>query len=135
MQISFSRHANVTVMHLLGDVDSSNYTEAIVGAQEAYHEGARDLLLDLEKVPYVSSAGLMAFHTIARIFAGHSIQGGEGGRPSFRSINPKEDAAAREHFKLLNPQPAVEQVLDVIGLTQFFEIYKDLEEGVNSFAA
>lgn len=135
MQISFSKHANVTVMHLLGDVDSSNYTEVILKAQETYDEGVRDFLLDLEKVPYVSSAGLMAFHTIARIFAGHSIQGGESGRPTFRSINPKDDAAAREHFKLLNPQSAVEQVLDVIGLTQFFEIYMDLDEGVNSFAA
>jgi anti-anti-sigma regulatory factor len=134
MQISLSNHGNVTVMRLMGDVDSSNYTEVIVKAQEVYSEGVRDLLLDLEKVPYVSSAGLMAFHTIARIFAGHSIHGSESGRPAFRSINPEEDASAREHFKLLNPQPAVDQVLDVIGLKQFFEIHTDLEAGVKSFS-
>jgi anti-anti-sigma regulatory factor len=134
MQISFSKHGNVTVMHLVGDVDSSNYTEVIVKAQAVYDEGSRNLLLDLEKVPYVSSAGLMAFHTIARIFAGHSIQGKEGSRPVFRSINPKEDAPARERFKLLNPQASVEQVLDVIGLKQFFEIHTDLDTGVKSFA-
>lgn len=134
MQISLSKHANVAVMHLVGDLDSSNYTEIIVKAQEVYDEGARNLLLDLEKVPYVSSAGLMAFHTIARIFAGHSIQGNSGGRPTFRAINTKEDASAREHFKLLNPQAAVEHVLDVIGLKQFFEIFTDLDTGVKSFA-
>jgi anti-anti-sigma regulatory factor len=121
-------------MRLMGDVDSSNYTDVILKAQAIYDEGARNLLLDLEKVPYVSSAGLMAFHTIARIFAGHSIQGSGNGRPTFRSINPKEDAPARDHFKLLNPQPAVEQVLDVIGLAQFFEIHTDLEEGLRSYS-
>lgn len=136
MQISIANRAHVAVMSLLGELDSSNYTTVIVKAQELYDDGARNLLLDLEKVPYVSSAGLMAFHTMARIFAGHSIQGtGGAGRPTFRSINPKEDASAREHVKLLNPQPAVEQVLDVIGLTQFFEIYRTLDEGVNSFPA
>ncbi|MBI3165974.1 MAG: STAS domain-containing protein [Anaerolineales bacterium] len=134
MQISFSKHGDVTVMHLKGDVDSSNYTDVIVRAQEVYNEGSRNLLLDLVKVPYVSSAGLMAFHTIARIFAGHSIKGGENGRPTFRSINPTEDALARDRFKLLNPQPAVEQVLDVIGLNQFFEIHTDLDAGVRSFS-
>lgn len=134
MQISFSKQPNVTVMHLMGDVDSSNYTDVIIKAQEAYDDGARNLLLDLTKVPYVSSAGLMAFHTLARIFSGHSIQGGESGRPTFRAINPKEDASVREHFKLLNPQPAVEQVLDVIGLKQFFAIYTDLDTAISSFS-
>ena len=134
MQISFSKHGDVTVMQLMGDLDSSNYTDIIVKAQEVYNDGGRNLLLDLGKVPYVSSAGLMAFHTIARIFAGHSIKGGENGRPTFRSINPKEDASARDRLKLLNPQPAVEQVLDVIGLKQFFEIHTDLDAGVRSFS-
>lgn len=133
MQISFSRQENVTILHLMGDVDSSNYTEVIIKAQELYDDGTRNLLLNLAKVPYVSSAGLMAFHTIARVFAGHSIQGGESGRPTFRSINPKDDASAREHVKLLSPQMAVEQVLDVIGLKQFFEIYTDLDTALKSF--
>ncbi|MFN8434631.1 MAG: STAS domain-containing protein [Anaerolineales bacterium] len=133
MQLSFSKQDNVTVLHVMGDVDSSNYTEVIIKAQQLFDDGTRNLLLDLANVPYVSSAGLMAFHTIARVFAGHSIQGGESGRPTFRSINPKDDASAREHVKLLSPQPAVEQVLDVIGLKQFFEIYTDLKAAVQSF--
>lgn len=134
MQISFSKHANVTVMHLMGDVDSTNYTDVVIKAQEIYNEGARNLLLDLTKVAYVSSAGLMAFHTLARIFSGHSIESKDNSRPIFRAINTKEDFSVREHFKLLNPQPAVEQVLDVVGLKQFLEIHTDLDTGVNSFS-
>lgn len=136
MQISISKQGHVAIMHLMGDLDSSNYTDVIIRAQEVYDEGARDLLLDLEKVPYVSSAGLMAFHTVARIFAGHSIQGKEGssGRPTFRAINPKEDLSVREHFKLLKPQAPVVQVLEVIGLKQYLEVFTDLETAVNSFS-
>jgi anti-anti-sigma factor len=136
MQISISKQegkVSVTILHIQGDVDASNYINMIDKAQEAYNDGARYLLLDFEKVPYVSSAGLMALHTIARIFSGQMTQAKDGGRPVFRSLNPKQDSSAREHVKLLNPQPAVEQVLEVVGLKQFFEIYTDLNTAVNSF--
>ena len=133
MQITFSKQAQITIMHILGDIDASNYTFVIDKAQEAYNEGARHLVLDLEKVPYISSAGLMALHTIARIFTGQMTQTKDGGRPVFRSINPKQDSSAKEHVKLLNPQLAVEQVLEVVGLKQFFEVYTDLDAAVKSF--
>ena len=137
MQISLSKHEGkvpVTVLEVHGDIDASNYTIVIEKAQEAYNEGARHLLLDLEKVPYVSSAGLMALHTSARIFSGQLTQTKDGGRPVFRSLNPKQDTAAtKEHVKLLHPQPPVDQVLEVVGLKQFFEIYTDLDTAIKSF--
>jgi len=135
MQISFSTQANIGVMHLTGEVDSSNYTEVITRAQKAYDEGARNLLLDLAQVSYVSSAGLMAFHTIARIYSGQTLLDANSGRPIFRAINPRQDSSAREHLKLLNPQAAVDQVLDVVGLKTFFEIYTDMEAALASFSA
>jgi anti-anti-sigma regulatory factor len=133
MQISFSKQEDVTIMYILGDVDSSSYTDVINKAQEIYDEGARNLLIDLSKVPYVSSAGLMAFHTIARIFAGQPVKAKDGGRPSFRAINLQEDASARERVKLLSPQTSVEQVLDMVGLTAFFQIFDDFDTAVRSF--
>jgi anti-anti-sigma factor len=136
MQISLSKQEGkvpVTVLHIQGDIDASNYTTIIDKAQEVYNEGARHLLLDLEKVPYVSSAGLMALHTIARIFTGQMTQTKDGGRPVFRSINPQQDSSVKQHVKLLHPQPAVDQVLEVVGLKQFFEVYTDLDTAVQSF--
>lgn len=136
MQISFSKQESrvaVTIMHLSGDIDSSNYTDVINQAQQTYDDGARDLLIDLSNVPYVSSAGLMSLHSVVKIFAGQSMQATDGGRRSFRAINPQQDAAAREHVKLLNPQPAVEQLLDVVGLKEFFDIHTDLDGAVKSF--
>jgi anti-anti-sigma regulatory factor len=136
MQISLSKQAGrvpVTIMQLTGELDASNYTDVINRAQESYDDGVRDLLMDLSKVPYVSSAGLMSLHAVVLIFAGQSMQSKETGRPSFRSINPQRDSVGLQHVKLLSPQSAVEQVLDVVGLKQFFDIHTDLETAVQSF--
>lgn len=136
MQISFSTQQGnvpVVVMTLTGNIDASTYTDVIEKAQKAFDEGARNLLIDLGEVPYVSSAGLMSLHTVVKIFAGQSVQPKDGGRPSFRAINKDQDAAVRAHVKLLNPQPAVEQVLEMVGLKLFFDIHTSLETAVNSF--
>jgi anti-anti-sigma regulatory factor len=136
MQISFSKlegRGPVTIMKLAGNLDASNYVEVISKAQETYDEGARSLLLDLSEVPYVSSAGLMSLHSMALIFGGYSMKSKESGRPSFRSVNAQNEKIVRQHVKLLSPQPAVEQVLDVVGLKQFLDIYTDLDTAVQSF--
>jgi len=136
MQISFSKQEGripVTVMHLTGNLDASNYTDIIAKAQEIYNEGTRDLLIDLSKVPYISSAGLMSLHAVVLIFAGKSVLSKETNRPSFRSIDPQRDKAGLQHVKLLSPQIAVEQVLDVVGLKQFLDIHTDLETAIQSF--
>jgi anti-anti-sigma regulatory factor len=136
MNITFSTKEGrvpVTVLHLNGELDASTYTEVIKKAQESYDGGARDLLIDLSKVPYISSAGLMSLHTVALIFAGQSLNPNSSGRPTFRSLDPNRDQVAREHVKLLSPQPAVAQVLDTVGLNSFFEVFEDLEGAVKSF--
>lgn len=134
MQITMSNHENVAVMQLTGNVDASNYTEVIDRAQQVYDDGARNLLIDMGKVEYVSSAGLMALHTVVRIFMGHSINTKDGGRPIFRSVNPQQDLAGRDRVKLLAPQPAVAQVLDVTGLKQLLQVFTNFDEALKSFA-
>ena len=136
MQITFSKSEGrvlVMVMKIEGNIDAASYTEVINKAQEVYDTGMRDLLIDLSEVPFVSSAGLMSLNTVVKIFSGQSIQSSGGGRPSFKSINKEADMPMREHVKLLNPQPEVEQVLDVVGLKEFFDIHTDFETAVNSF--
>jgi len=136
MQVNFSKQEGrvpVTIMQLIGNLDSSNYTEVIAKAQDVYDACVQDLLIDLSEVPYVSSAGLMSLHSVALIFAGHSMKSKETGRPIFRSINAQNEQTVRQHVKLLSPQPDVEQVLEVVGLKQFLDIYTDLETAMQSF--
>jgi anti-anti-sigma regulatory factor len=136
MQITFSKQEGrvpVTIMKLTGNLDASNYASIIAKAQETYDDGVRSLLIDLSSVPYVSSAGLMSLHSTALIFAGFSMKPKEGGRPAFRSINSENSKIVREHLKLFGPQPAVEQVLEVVGLKQFLDIHTDLDTAVQAF--
>jgi anti-anti-sigma regulatory factor len=42
-------------------------------------------------------------------------------------------AGFQKNVKLLNPSPDVDKVLDTVGFKQFFEIYTDLKEAVQSF--
>ena len=136
MQITFSSQegrVSVTTMKLAGNLDASNYAEVIARAQDTYDEGARYLLVDLSGVPYVSSAGLMSLHSVALIFAGFSMNSKGSGRPVFRSINSQNAKTVREHIKLFAPPPAVEQVLDVVGLKEFLDIHLDLETAVQAF--
>jgi anti-anti-sigma regulatory factor len=123
----------VAVLHLDGNLDASNFTDVIQKSQELYDSGARDLLIDLSKVPYISSAGLMSIHTLSLIFTGQSIQTGSSGRTTFRSLNPGRDKAAREHVKMLGLQKAVSDVFEMVGLKEFFETFDDIESAVKSF--
>lgn len=135
MQIALSKHNGVvpvSVMKLAGNLDASNYANVIAKAQDAYDEGSRHLLIDLSGVPYVSSAGLMSLHTVALLFGGYSMKNGSG-RPAFRSVNAQNEKVIRQHVKLLSPQPAVEEVLDTVGLKHFLDIYTDLDAAVKSF--
>lgn len=61
----------------------------------------------------------MSLHAVVLIFAGISREGGS----SSRAINIEPDGAVRQHVKLINPQAAVDQVLEAAGLKQFFEVH------------
>ena len=56
--------APVTILGLDGDLDASNFKEVIVKAQELYSAGTEYLLIDMSDVPFMSSAGLVALHSV-----------------------------------------------------------------------
>lgn len=116
-----------------GKLDSSNYTEFIRKAQELYDEGFRNLVIDLQALEYMSSAGLMSLHRVARMFS-ESREGQEAAANPYRSIDPKADQTIQQHVKLLSPQPQVFNLLEVGGLSQFFHIFTSLEEAIRSFS-
>ena len=123
----------VTILQIHGELDQSNYERVVARAREAYAEGARYLLLDLEYVPFMGSSGLVAFHSIALLMRGETPPDPEAGWATLRSMDREQEAGLQQHVKLLNPQPKVERVLMMAGFDRFFEIYTDQEEAVASF--
>jgi anti-anti-sigma regulatory factor len=123
----------VTVLQPHGDLDASNYQDLIAIALQAHDDGARDLLLDLSDMPYMSSSGLVALQSIAATLRGEEPLDPEAGWGAYRAIHRDRDAGVQEHLKLLNPQSRVDQVLEMVGFNRFLEVYTDLEAAVASF--
>ena len=136
MNISVSQapgRVPVTVLKLDGQLDGQNYQELIAKAQELFQTGARDFLLDLSDLTYISSAGLVALHSVALLARGEALPDVEGGWSAYRSMGRTSEAGVQRHVKLLNPRSEVMGVLDMVGFSNVFDIYTDRDEAINSF--
>jgi anti-anti-sigma factor len=136
MNISVSQaqgNVPVTVVKVDGQLDGQTYQQLIAKAQELYNSGARDFLLDLSDLTYISSAGLVALHSMALLTRGEEMPDPEGGWSAYRSMGRSSEAGLQKHVKILNPRSEVMSVLDMVGFGNVFEIYTNLDEAVNSF--
>lgn len=123
----------VTVMQLHGELDASNYRDVIARARELYAAGTRHLLLDLGGLSFISSAGLMALHSTALIMKGEKPPDPEHGWSAFHAVGRDVEGGKATNCKILNPQLAVSQSLEVTGFKTFLEVHTDLETALASF--
>ena len=136
MQITISTQQGnvpVTVVQPHGDVDASNYAELVSKVEVTQKEGSQDFLIDLSEVPYMSSAGLVALHSISIMLRGEKPADPQSGWTALKSMDRSRERGMQKHVKLLNPQQFVADTLDKAGFTQFFEIFTDLNKAVASF--
>ena len=122
----------VTVLQPHGDLDAHTYQELIAAAQREWTGGARDMLLDLGDVHYLSSSGLVAIHTIARLLKGQELPDLEAGWSTIHAME-HEVREPHPHLKLLSPQPPVDKVLTMTGFRQMFDIHAGLEAALAAF--
>jgi anti-anti-sigma factor len=104
----------VTVLELQGRVNLGNAMELEHAALQAYNTGARDILIDLSKAPFLTSAGIRSILVIHKMFSDKSQEN-------------------TRHLKLLGPTPHVRKVLEVAGLLDYIEVFTSLEEALSSF--
>ncbi len=130
MEISVSQEqarVPVTVFHITGDIDAGTSGQLESQAQQAIQAGTRFLLLDLTKVPYVSSYGVRG---ISQIFNWLRDKSEDDHALSHGLRDGKFKA---HHLKLANPTPHVRDVLITAGIDMFIEIHSDLNKAVASF--
>jgi anti-anti-sigma regulatory factor len=123
----------VTVLQLVGKLDGSNYIQLIEAARRAYLNGVGDLLIDLSRLTYMSSAGLAAIHQTALMYRGLPVAEEESGWAAYRAINRDRGSEPQSHVKLLSPQVEVAKLLDISGFDSLFEIHTELDKAVASF--
>jgi anti-anti-sigma factor len=136
MEINVSQEKGtvpVSVIHLKGDLDASSYLDLVKTAQKLFDDGTHHMVLDLTDLAFISSAGLASLHMITKLFRGEKSDPEEGWA-TFKAIDHERESGLQKNVKLLNPSSDVDKVLDTVGFKQFFEVYTDLNEAVQSFS-
>jgi ABC-type transporter Mla MlaB component len=114
----------VTVFRLSGTLDASSEEQLCERASQAFESGAKFLLLDMQDLQHISSAGLRALHNI------------------FKMCTPVEEIeAAREgdepykspYFKLAAASSKVFYVLNLAGFLHNIPFYPTMEDALKSF--
>ena len=123
----------VTIVQVEGDLDGSSYQDLIAKGDELCKAGARHMIVDLGKTPYMSSAGLVALHSLALMLRGESPPDPQSGWEAYRAIARDQEKGQVQPLKLLNPQPRVGKVLNTTGFSAFLEIHTDLSAAIASF--
>jgi len=134
MEIKVSKESGrvpITVLHVDGNIDSSTYEEFLSTTRNLIKEGARYILVDLSHAPFISSAGLRAFHTIFN---------------DLRSINPDTNLSDEQmkkgisagtykspHFKLLNLSPDARSAFETSGFDMYIDSFTDRKAALASF--
>jgi len=102
-------------------------------AERLMKGGARDFLFDLSDVAFMSSAGLVALHSIAIILRGEKPVDPETGWATLKSIDPSRVSGVQKHIKLLGLQERVADTFENAGFLQYFESFSDVQKAVASF--
>ncbi len=134
MNISvLKEQGNVTVLQLVGQLDGQSYQDLIMKAQEMIGDGTKNILLDMGELTYISSAGLVSLHAISMLLRGEKSPDPEQGWSTLKSMDRTRDGGLQKNLKLLNPAPQVVSVLDMVGFSEFFEIFTDRQKAIDSF--
>ena len=134
MQITVSQEqGNVAILQIAGHLDGQSYQDLIMKAQEIIVGGAKNILLDMSDLTYISSAGLVSLHTISMLLRGEKTPDPEQGWSALKSMDRTRDGGVQKNLKLLNPPSQVVNVLDMVGCTEFFEIFTDKQKALASF--
>ncbi len=116
----------VTVFQIIGDLTSEEPLQN--QTRQAFDDGTRYLLLDLRKVPYISSSGLRAIHYAFDLLSSDSGEDEQARRRGIISGTYKS-----QHLKLLKPTKNAKKALQVAGYDMFLEIHQKYDEAIASY--
>lgn len=110
MDIKTRQLKHVTVMSVIGRVDSATAPDLEKSLQGLVESDHNQIVLDLHETEYMSSAGLRVLVSSLKLT---KKNGGD--------------------LRLAQISGRVQEVLDLAGLTPIFQLYSDVVEAVGSF--
>jgi len=123
----------ITVISVSGRVDGSNYRELIDLAEEQFAEGTEKMVLELGACEFMSSAGMVALHSIALLARGEKPADTDQGWRAIGAVSMDKDSGIQENFVLANLQPQIHATLEKTGLLEYFKFFDDRQQAVEFF--
>ena len=105
----------VTVFHIRGWLDGQSEEDFLGAARTVYEEGARFLLVDMNELDTLTSAGIRAIQKVYQIYT------------------PKEEHMKVSHLKLCNAPPQIYNVLGITGFLHNVPMYESLSAALDAF--
>ena len=110
MEIEVTKAGEAVLVVALGEIVSRDDQQALLQAVgEKLAEGEETFVMDLSKVPYVSSLGIAALV----------------------AVYVKTDRAGGT-LRLVNPRPRVASILEMTKVADFFRTYSSVEEALSA---
>jgi anti-anti-sigma regulatory factor len=126
---------NIVILSLNGELDASNYLDVIDRVRQLYDGGARQLVIDLSDLSFLSSSGLVSLHSAALVMRGEEPPSPDLGWSAFHAIASDVEQGFETCCKLVNPKGRVRKTLEMTGFNTFLEIFDDTESAIHSFDA
>jgi anti-anti-sigma factor len=121
----------ITVLHVKGNIDGSSYQEFQSTAKQLIDGGTRYMLIDLLDVPFVSSAGLRALHTISAELRSRNPEANLNDEQMKRGISA--GTYKSPHLKLLNLSPQTKTAFETSGFDMYIETFTNIKTAIASF--
>ena len=109
MNITISKVSEINVVQIAGRLDTTNYGELEHHLSSLTENNQFNILLDLEKLEYISSSGLR----ILLMFL-------------------KKIKAAEGKFMLCALTPEIREIFEISGFINIFDIYEDQKAALNA---
>lgn len=105
MEITQAQKNGINIVKLQGRLDTTNYRDAEAEFKNLIDGGAKNIVVNIEKLDYISSAGLRSLLAALKSI---SAKGGK--------------------LVVSNPQPSIQEVFKVSGFSKFLKVYKTESE-------
>jgi anti-anti-sigma regulatory factor len=128
-----SAGADIGIVHVVGHVDGSNFQQLIQRGQQLYDGGVRKIVLELSRCEYMSSSGLVALNTIAKLLHGEKPPETEDGWRMLKTLDQERPGDGPAPLVLVNPTPRVDRVLDMAGMKLYLPVYSDTASALASW--
>jgi anti-anti-sigma regulatory factor len=124
---------DLAVIGLTGELDGSNFEQVIDAGRAACDGGARRIVLDLSRLTYMGSSGLVAIHSISLLLRGQEPPSPENGWQAIHDIGSAQvDDSQQAPLLLVGPPPSIERVLQRSGMLGLFPVHADRASAVDA---